>query len=157
MNCNILNVHDFCLKGCKVKQYNKKFAKENWSNWKRVERNQSSISWLTRRQYWISAKFAKGMCDCLKHLVLLRNFISELLNHILYFSFQWHPNLCFKEIAEKTKTLESLEEEKTKFLDKLHQYKERMIDMKNTIDEFQKANSELQKRLDEEVKQKNGM
>ena len=63
----------------------------------------------------------------------------------------------FKEIAEKTKTLESLEEEKTKFLDKLHQYKERMIDMKNNIDEFQKANSELQKRLDEEVKQKNGM
>ena len=72
--------------------------------------------------------------------------------------FSFHDiKFFFKEIAEKTKTLESLEDEKTKLLDKLHQYKERMMDMKNTIDEFQKAISELQKRLDEEVKQKNGM
>ena len=62
-----------------------------------------------------------------------------------------------KEIEEKRDALQTLEEEKNKLLDKLHQYKQRMIDMKNSIDEFEKANVELQKRLDEEVKQKNGM
>ena len=32
-----------------------------------------------------------------------------------------------------------------------------MITMKNSIDEFQNANTELQKKLEDEVKQKNGM
>ena len=62
-----------------------------------------------------------------------------------------------KEIAEKRDALETLEEEKSKLLDKLNQYKQRMIDMKNSIEELDKANVELQKRLDEEIKQKNGM
>ena len=61
-----------------------------------------------------------------------------------------------KEIEEKTKIVKCLEEEKAKLLDKIHQYKERMIEMKNSIEEFQKANSDLQKRLEEEIKQKTG-
>merc|ERR1712223_1985931 len=51
---------------------------------------------------------------------------------------EFRQNLL-KEIEEKTKIVKSLEEEKAKLLDKMHQYKERMIEMKNSIEEFQKA------------------
>ena len=64
--------------------------------------------------------------------------------------------LNFQEVEEKTKSLEVLEEEKSKTIDKLHQYKERMINMKNRIDELEKENSDLSKKYDEEVKQRNG-
>ena len=62
----------------------------------------------------------------------------------------------FQEVEEKTKSLEILEEEKSKTIDKLHQYKERMINMKNRIDELERENSDLNKKYDEEVKQRNG-
>ena len=64
--------------------------------------------------------------------------------------------LNFQEVEEKTKSLEILEEEKSKTIDKLHQYKERMINMKNRIDELERENSDLNKKYDEEVKQRNG-
>merc|ERR1711994_349558 len=61
------------------------------------------------------------------------------------------------EVEEKTKNLEVLEEEKSKTIDKLHQYKERMIHMKNRIDELEKENSDLSKKYDEEVRQRNDL
>merc|ERR1711962_59667 len=69
---------------------------------------------------------------------------------------EFRQNLL-KEVEEKTKSLEVLEEEKSKTIDKLHQYKERMIHMKNRIDELEKENSDLSKKYDEEVKQRNDL
>merc|ERR1711899_51457 len=69
---------------------------------------------------------------------------------------EFRQNLL-KEVEEKTKKLEVLEEEKSKTIDKLHQYKERMINMKNRIDELEKENSDLSKKYDEEVKHRNDL
>ena len=59
-------------------------------------------------------------------------------------------------MEEKTKSLDSLEEEKKRYTDKIIQYKERMIAMKARIEEVENAEKILNKNLEEEVKQKNG-
>ena len=59
-------------------------------------------------------------------------------------------------MEEKTKSLDSLEEEKKRYTDKIIAYKERMIAMKARIEEVENAEKILNKNLEEEVKQKNG-
>ena len=59
-------------------------------------------------------------------------------------------------MEEKTKSLDSLEEEKKRYTDKIIAYKERMIAMKSRIEEVENAEKILNKNLEEEVKQKNG-
>ena len=62
----------------------------------------------------------------------------------------------FQDLEEKTKSLDSLEEEKKKYTDKIIQYKDRMIAMKSRIEELENTEKILNKNLEEEVKQKNG-
>ena len=62
-----------------------------------------------------------------------------------------------KEIDEKTKNIERLEDEKIKVVEKGLKYKERLIEAKKTIDENQQVLQDLQEKLKEESKQKNGM
>ena len=59
-------------------------------------------------------------------------------------------------MEEKTKSLDSLEEEKKRYTDKIIQYKDRMIAMKARIEELENTEKILNKNLEEEVKQKNG-
>ena len=59
-------------------------------------------------------------------------------------------------MEEKTKSLDSLEEEKKRYTDKIIQYKDRMIAMKSRIEELENTEKILNKNLEEEVKQKNG-
>ena len=59
-------------------------------------------------------------------------------------------------MEEKTKSLDSLEEEKKRYTNKVIQYKDRMIAMKARIEELENTEKILNKNLEEEVKQKNG-
>ena len=59
-------------------------------------------------------------------------------------------------MEEKTKSLDSLEEEKKRYTDKIIHYKDRMIAMKARIEELENTEKILNKNLEEEVKQKNG-
>ena len=77
--------------------------------------------------------------------------IIRLLIHLKY-----SKPIIFQDLEEKTKSLDSLEEEKKRYTDKIIAYKERMIAMKARIEEVENAEKILNKNLEEEVKQKNG-
>ena len=46
--------------GNQTEQYNEKFAEKAWSNRETTKGNQESVSFLTRRQYRVSAEFVEG-------------------------------------------------------------------------------------------------
>ena len=77
--------------------------------------------------------------------------IIRLLIHLKY-----SKHIIFQDLEEKTKSLDSLEEEKKRYTDKIIQYKDRMIAMKARIEELENTEKILNKNLEEEVKQKNG-